>query len=56
VPVHRSERKPSQRPGRNRIAENAQISDFELAADDMQGLDALDRSGGTRAAMERNWW
>ncbi len=41
---------------RDRIAENAQIFGFELSADDMAELDALDRSGGTRAALERNWW
>ncbi len=41
---------------RDRIAENAQVFDFELGADDMEGLDALDRSGGTRAALERKWW
>jgi diketogulonate reductase-like aldo/keto reductase len=41
---------------RDRIAENAQIFDFELSARDMDELDALDRSGGTRAALERKWW
>jgi diketogulonate reductase-like aldo/keto reductase len=41
---------------RERIAENAQIFDFELAADAIEELDALDRSGGTRAALERKWW
>ena len=41
---------------RDRIAENAQIFDFELSADDMAELDALDRSGETREAMERKWW
>ena len=41
---------------RDRIAENAEIFDFELAAPDMEELDALDRSGGTRAALERKWW
>lgn len=38
---------------RDRIAENAHIFDFELPANDMAELDALDRSGGTREAMER---
>src|SRR6202012_766104 len=33
---------------RDRLAENAQIFDFELSADDMAALDALDRSGGAR--------
>ena len=41
---------------RDRIAENAEIFDFELAARDMDELDALDRSGRTREAMERKWW
>jgi 2,5-diketo-D-gluconate reductase A len=41
---------------RDRIAENAQIFDFELPASDMAQLDALDRSGGTPEAMERKWW
>jgi diketogulonate reductase-like aldo/keto reductase len=41
---------------RDRIAENAQIFDFELSARDMAELDALDRSGGTGAALERKWW
>jgi 2,5-diketo-D-gluconate reductase A len=41
---------------RDRIAENAQVFDFELSAADMDDLDALDRSGGTLAALERKWW
>lgn len=41
---------------RDRIAENAQIFDFDLSANDMAELDALDRSGRTREAMERKWW
>jgi diketogulonate reductase-like aldo/keto reductase len=41
---------------RDRIAENAQIFDFELPADDVDRLDALDRSGATRAALQRKWW
>ncbi len=41
---------------RDRIAENAEIFDFELSANDMAELDALDRSGGTRLALERKWW
>ena len=41
---------------RARIAENAQVFDFELSAVDMEELDALDRSGGTQAALERKWW
>ncbi len=41
---------------RDRIAENAQVFDFELFAADMEELDALDRSGGTQAALARKWW
>ena len=41
---------------RDRIAENAQIFDFELSANDMAELDALDQSGKTREALERKWW
>ncbi len=41
---------------RDRIAENAQIFDFELATRDMEELDALDRSGGTGEALARKWW
>jgi diketogulonate reductase-like aldo/keto reductase len=41
---------------RDRIAENAQIFDFELSAGDTAELDALDRSGGTHVALEHKWW
>ena len=41
---------------RDRIAENAQVFDFELSAAEMEELDALDRSGRTQAALERKWW
>jgi 2,5-diketo-D-gluconate reductase A len=41
---------------RERIAENAEVFDFELSSRDMQELDGLDRSQGTRAALERKWW
>ena len=41
---------------RDRIAENAQIFDFTLSADDMAELDALDRTGGTDRAREDKWW
>jgi diketogulonate reductase-like aldo/keto reductase len=41
---------------RDRIAENADIFDFELAVSDMEELDALDRTGQTSRALERKWW
>jgi 2,5-diketo-D-gluconate reductase A len=41
---------------RERIAENAQIFDFALSAEDMAQLDGLDRSGRTSEALERKWW
>jgi diketogulonate reductase-like aldo/keto reductase len=41
---------------RDRIAENAQVFDFELSARDIAELDALDRSRGAAAALERKWW
>ncbi|HTU87745.1 MAG TPA: aldo/keto reductase [Solirubrobacteraceae bacterium] len=41
---------------RDRIAENAQIFDFELSDEDIAALDALDRTHGTGRAQERKWW
>jgi diketogulonate reductase-like aldo/keto reductase len=41
---------------REHIAENAEIFDFFLSADDLTELDALDRTGGTDRALERKWW
>jgi 2,5-diketo-D-gluconate reductase A len=41
---------------RERIEENGQLFDFELADADMAALDALDRTGGTDKARERKWW
>jgi diketogulonate reductase-like aldo/keto reductase len=41
---------------RERIAENAQVFDFALSAQDIAELDALDRTGGTDRALERKWW
>jgi 2,5-diketo-D-gluconate reductase A len=41
---------------RERIAENARLFDFRLSDDDVDELDALDRTGGTDRALERKWW
>ena len=41
---------------RGRLAENAAIFDFTLSDEDMETLDALDRTGGTDRALERKWW
>jgi diketogulonate reductase-like aldo/keto reductase len=41
---------------RERIEENAQVFDFSLSVDDMDELDALDRTGGAGRALERKWW
>jgi diketogulonate reductase-like aldo/keto reductase len=41
---------------RERIAENTQVFDFSLSAEDLAELDALDRTGGTDRALERTWW
>ena len=38
---------------RERIAENAEVFDFALLAEDLAELDALDRTGGTDRALER---
>ena len=41
---------------RERIAENGAVFDFSLTEEDLAELDALDRTGGTDAAVERQWW
>jgi 2,5-diketo-D-gluconate reductase A len=41
---------------RERIAENADVFDFALSAEDLAELDALDRTGGAARALERRWW
>jgi diketogulonate reductase-like aldo/keto reductase len=41
---------------RERIAENAELFDFALSAEDIAELDALDRTSGTDRALERKWW
>jgi len=41
---------------RERIAENGDVFDFELSADEIAALDALDRTGGTERARESIWW
>lgn len=41
---------------RARLEENAKVFDFELSANDLQALDALDRTGGTDRAREQKWW
>ena len=41
---------------RERIAENAQLFDFQLSEQEIAELDALDRTGGTDRALERTWW
>jgi 2,5-diketo-D-gluconate reductase A len=39
-----------------RIAENVRIFDFVLSPEDMNALDALDRTGGTDRARDDKWW
>ncbi len=41
---------------RERIAENAAIFDFELTPEQLETLDALDRTGRTDQARENTWW
>lgn len=41
---------------RERIRENGEVFDFELNAEQMQSLDALDESDATAEAREQKWW
>jgi len=41
---------------KERIVDNSQIFDFELSADQLAELDALDATGGTSDAQEFKWW
>jgi diketogulonate reductase-like aldo/keto reductase len=41
---------------RERIEQNAQVFDFDLSAEQLAKLDALDRTGGTAEAREQKWW
>jgi diketogulonate reductase-like aldo/keto reductase len=41
---------------RERIEQNAQVFDFELSAEQLAKLDALDETGGTGEAREQGWW
>jgi 2,5-diketo-D-gluconate reductase A len=41
---------------RDRIEENLGVFGFELPAEAMSRLDALDQTGGTASALERKWW
>jgi diketogulonate reductase-like aldo/keto reductase len=41
---------------RERIEENGDVFAFELSAEDVAELDALDTTGGTERARENTWW
>jgi 2,5-diketo-D-gluconate reductase A len=41
---------------RERQAENAELFDFELSGEEMDALDALDRTDGAAVAHENPWW
>jgi 2,5-diketo-D-gluconate reductase A len=41
---------------RDRIEQNGQIFDFSLSVEDLDALDALDRTDGTGRAQESKWW
>jgi diketogulonate reductase-like aldo/keto reductase len=41
---------------KERLKENAQVFEFELSDEDLDALDALDRTGGTYRAREQKWW
>jgi diketogulonate reductase-like aldo/keto reductase len=41
---------------RDRIAQNSDLFEFTLSAEEMAALDALDETGGTDRALEHKWW
>jgi diketogulonate reductase-like aldo/keto reductase len=40
----------------DRIIENSRVFDFSLSVEELDALDALDRTGGTGRALEARWW
>jgi diketogulonate reductase-like aldo/keto reductase len=41
---------------KERIEQNAQVSDFDLSDEDMASIDGLDQTDGTAEARESKWW